>query len=82
MSDVRGPRVHRPAASATWEYEHRWGSSFGDSTRLSVTRTDGGGMRLAYGQESIEIREELVERVAEMVASAAAWSDAAAKGTP
>ena len=75
MSDIRGPRVHRPAASATWEYEHSWGPSLGDSTRLSVTRTDGGGMRVAYGKESIEIREELVERVAEMVAAAAAWTD-------
>jgi hypothetical protein len=67
--------VHRPAASRTWEHTHKWGSSFGDSTDLRVTRTDGGPLRIAYGRESIEIREELVAVLAEMVATAAEWSD-------
>lgn len=76
MSDkIRGPQVHRAAARATWESEHRWGTLIGDSTTLRVTRTDGGGMTIGYGSESIEIRRELVERVAEMVAAAAAWTD-------
>lgn len=76
MSDeFRGPRVHRPASSATWQHEHRWGTSFGDSTTLRVTRVDGGGLTVAYGRESIEIRGGLVERLAEMVAAAAAWTD-------
>lgn len=75
MSDIPGPRVNRPSASATWEHEHRWGTSFGDSTTLRVTRTDGGSLRIAYGKESIEIRRDLVELVAAMVAAAAAWAD-------
>lgn len=77
MPDIRGPRVHRPAASATWSHEHLWGPQLGDSTNLSVTRTDGGAIRLAYGRESLEVRGELVTLFAEMVAAAAAWTDAA-----
>lgn len=68
-------RIHRPAASATWEHNHRWGSQLGDSTNLRVARKDGGGMTVSYGRESIEIREELVDIFAEMVAAAAVWSD-------
>ena len=79
---IRGPRVHRPAASATWEHEHRWGSQLGDSTRLSVTRTDGSGMRLAYGKESVEVRDELVPILAAMVVAAAEWTDAKTGETP
>ena len=68
-------QVHRPAASATWTHAHRWGTSFGDSTDLRVTRTDGGPLRISYGKESIEIRKALVGVLADMVAAAAAWSD-------
>lgn len=67
--------VYRPAASATWTHSHKWGVRLGDSTDLTVTRTDGGGLRIAYGKESIEIREALVGVVAEMVAAAATWTD-------
>lgn len=74
---IRGPRVHRPAASATWEFEHRWGSMIGDSTTLRVTRNDGGALTIGYGREEIEIRRDLVAKVAEMVAAAAEWTDAA-----
>lgn len=73
--ETRGPRVHRPAASATWEYEHHWGPQLTDRTRLAVTRTDGGGLRIAHGRDVIELRGELVERLAEMVAAAAVWTD-------
>lgn len=77
MSDeIRGPRISRPAASATWEHEYRWGSQLGDTTRVSVTRTDRGGMRLAYGSAAVEIRGELVPILAAMVAAAAEWADA------
>ena len=69
-------RTHRPAASRTWEHTHRWGAQFGDSTDLRVTRTDGGGLSIAYGRESIDIREALVSVLAEMVAEAAEWTDA------
>ncbi|UUW88376.1 hypothetical protein [Pimelobacter simplex] len=68
-------RVHRPPASATWQHEHRWGPAFGDSTTLSVVRTDGGPMRIRYGNESVELRAELVPVFVEMVAAAAAWTD-------
>lgn len=78
MTDTapRGPRIHRAPATAAWEYDHRWGKSFGDSTTLYVRRTDGGSLSIAYGSESIEIREALVPVLAEMVAAAAAWTDA------
>lgn len=75
MGDTRGPHVHRPAASAVWEFEHNWGPGFGDSTTFSVARIDGGGMTLRYGKEKFEVRRDLVAQVAEMVAAAAAWSD-------
>lgn len=75
MAKIKGPRVHRAAASATWEYEHHWGTSLGDSTTLYVRRTDGGSLSIAYGNESIEIREALVAQLAEMVAAAASWTD-------
>lgn len=68
-------RVHRPAASATWEHTHRWGVQLGDSTDLRITRVDGGGLTISYGRESVEIRRELVPVFAEMVAAAAAWTD-------
>lgn len=68
-------RIHRPAASATWEHTHKWGVQFGDNTDLRVTRTDGGGLSIAYGRESIDIREALVSVLAEMVAAAAVWTD-------
>lgn len=71
--------VRRPAASATWEHSHRWGSQFGDVTDLRVTRTDGGPLTIAYGRESVDIREELVDVLAEMVAAAAAWADEGGK---
>ena len=71
----RGPRVHRPASSATWEHEHRWGPGFGDSTTLRVTRTDRGSMTVRYGSEALEIRGDLVAIFAEMVDHAAAWND-------
>lgn len=67
--------IHRPAASRTWEHQHRWGHQLGDSTDLRVTRTNGGGVTIAYGRESIEIREELVDVLNEMVQAAAAWTD-------
>lgn len=69
-------RIHRPAASRTWEHTRRWGTQFGDFTDLRVTRTDGGGLSIAYGRESIDIREALVSVLAEMVAEAAEWTDA------
>lgn len=75
MSTTRGPWVHRAPARATWEHEHRWGAQLGDSTTLRVTRTDHGAMTVAYGRESLEVRAELVERFADMVAAAAAWTD-------
>lgn len=77
MSEIEQIRkeVHRPAASATWRHTHRWGTSLGDSTDLRVTRTDGGGLTITYGRESIEIRAALVGVLAEMVAAAAEWSD-------
>ena len=78
MSGERKPirrEVHRPAASARWRHTHKWGTSFGDSTTLTVTRTDGGSLQIAYGKESIEIRGVLVDVLAEMVAAAAAWTD-------
>lgn len=74
MSNIR-KRVHRPAASATWEHEHRWGSNFGDSTTLRVTRTDGGRMHFRYGHKEFEVPAALVSILAEMTAAAAAWSD-------
>lgn len=77
---IRGPRVHRPAASATWEHSHKWGPNFGDNTDLRVTRTDGGRLSIGYGRESVEIRAELVPILAEMVTQAAAWSDATREG--
>jgi hypothetical protein len=49
--------------------------AIGDSTTLRVTRTDGGSLSVIYGREEIEIRRELVGRVAEMIAAAAAWKD-------
>lgn len=73
--EIRGPRIHRPAASAHWEYEHHWGKSFGDSTTLHVRRTVDGPLTISYGEESIEIRADLVAQVARMVAAAAAWQD-------
>lgn len=69
------PRVHRAASVATWEHSHRWGTLIGDVTDLRVSRTDGGRMVISYGQDSVEIREELVPILAEMVAAAAEWSD-------
>lgn len=68
-------RIHRPAASATWEHEHRWGTSFGDTTTLRVDRTHDGPIRIRYGTDSIEIRKDLVSVLADMVAAAADWSD-------
>lgn len=75
MSEYKGPRVHRPASTAVWEHENRWGSQIGDSTTLYVRRTDGGELSICYGTESIAIRKELVERFAEMVTAAATWTD-------
>lgn len=75
MSEIRRPSVSRPAASATWRHEHRWGPMISDSTTLRVTRTDGGSLTIAYGKESVEIRRELVEQAAAMVAAAAEWTD-------
>ena len=82
MSEFRGPRIHRPASSATWEHDHRWGSMIGDSTTLRVTRTDGGAMAINYGSERVEIRAELVGTLAAMVAAAAAWTDRATETSP
>lgn len=78
-------RIHRPAASATWEHTHRWGGLGAslDEVGLRVTRTDGGGLTISYGRESIEIREALVAVLAEMVAAAAEWTDEPSEnGTP
>jgi len=68
--------VHRPSASATWEHVHHWGSSFGDTTTLRVTRVDGGLLRVTYGNDAVEIRPALVAVFAQMVAAAAEWTDA------
>lgn len=75
---IINPRVHRPPSRATWAHEHRWGRGFGDSTTLYVDRIDDGPLTIRYGNESVEIREELVAVVADMVAAAAAWTDEAA----
>lgn len=77
QTTIRPPRVHRPAASATWEYEHRWGTGLGDTSTLYVDRRDGGSLTIRYHSDSIEVREELVQVLAEMVAAAAAWTDKA-----
>ncbi len=80
MSDPTKPRIinqriHRPAASARWEHEHRWGPQLGDSTTLRVARTDDGPISIEYGNDSISIRKDLVPVLADMVAAAAAWTD-------
>lgn len=75
LPTVRGPEVHRPRPSATWKINHRWGTSLGDVTTYTVTRTLGGGMKIQGGKESFEIRAELVPLLAEMIAAAAAWED-------
>ncbi len=74
MTEIKGPRVHRAAATATWEHGYRWGSGLGDTTTLYVRRTDGGSLSIDYGSKSIEIREALVAQLAEMVAAAASWT--------
>lgn len=68
-------RIHRTPASSTWEHEHRWGTALGDRTSLFVDRVDEGRLTVRYGNQSVEIRAELVQAFADMVAAAAAWSD-------
>lgn len=82
MSDIKGPRVLRQAPSATWEYEHRWGTLLSDTTTLRVTRVRDGRLTISYGKDSIDIRETLVPKVAAMVAAAAAWRDEQEATTP
>jgi len=72
---LKPPVVHRPSANAVWKHDHRWGSGFGDSTSLVVSRTDGGILRAGYGDNSLEIRAVLVPIFAAMVAAAADWTD-------
>lgn len=75
MSGAIKKRVVRAPARGTWEYEHRWGPMIGDSTTLQVTRVAGGAMTLSYGSQSVEIRKDLVEPLAKMIAEASAWTD-------
>lgn len=72
---LKPPAVHRPSASAAWKHDHKWGTGFGDSTTLIVSRTDGGNLTARYGSESLEIRASLVPIFAAMVAAAAEWTD-------
>ena len=75
QSAIRGPRVNRQPATATWEHEHRWGPGLTDRTSLYVHRTHGGRMSIRYRDQEVEVSGELVPILAEMVAVAAAWSD-------
>lgn len=76
---VRGPFVHRPPATATWEYDHRWGSMIGDTTALRVTRRGNGALTLSYGDKSIEVPVEAVGQLAAMTSAAAVWTDTGSK---
>ena len=78
QTTIINQHVHRPPTSATWEHQHRWGTLVGDVTSLSVHRVDGGRLTISYGSESVEIRGELVEVFARMVAAAAVWTDSEA----
>lgn len=73
MSKEIRREIHTTPLVKVWRYEHRWGTLIGDTRDLVVTRTDKGRMTISYGRGSVEIREELVDILAEMVAEAAAW---------
>lgn len=75
---MSAPRIIRPAATATWEQEHRWGTLLGDTTTLRVSRTANGHMVVSYDKDRVEIHPSLIEAFAEMVAAAAVWTDGGA----
>lgn len=68
-------QVHRPPATKTWSVKHRWGQLHGDTVTLAVTRTAEGRLFLAYGQDSLEIPNNLVNAFVEMVNEADCWTD-------
>lgn len=71
--DIRGPRVYRQPASATWEHEHRWGVQLGDSTTLTVTRRDGGALTIRYGKETTMSEAYWVAWAVLTIINAAVW---------
>ena len=72
---VRGPRINRPPASASWEFQHRWGLALGDTTNCWVNRTADGSLRIHDGKATTEFSRDVVDAVASAVAAAAAWTD-------